>query len=982
MILFTIDRVLLIDFAEILAQDANHDLIEAFFDITFCYFPITFRPPPDDPYGITSQDLKIALRGCLTANPLLAPHAMPLLLEKLSATGGAAKRDTLETLKDALPIYGRAATQAHQSSLWENLKIEILHATDRETAQAAQDTLVSMLAVLYTIPEPVDPPAGLAPKIMAEMLKELESPEKVLAAPAASIVACLVTAGASTAYLAVYGALERVLELFKDPEEISQRAPILSHISAIVKAMRSVYEDQAGDPLAKPNGIAKAVKNAAAMMEEQSEKKVDFVVEHASQKAALKEHSQRSRVPGAPPRSYQSDRKPLDPFRDQLLASLHNGIRSASYRANALSVFVHLCHIPDFLTPQELDYLAEAVNELLVESESGPQTDEVRSLAMDALMELAKINTRTLEQTTLPLLLEKLPDQMPAYEANVMDSGKQNGSSASQALSKGEIRERTAIRRSLGAISRFGMHSDLFDILIVKLLTKFDLAVAPTCKTEKHRAANVGYARGLISSFFTIVQEKEKRGDRDLGKYALNSIPRLLSTMLAHVLQPQKQSLAPVSADQALIRDVGSLLMLFSRSLSVEKQKDLARRLRLAIEEGNISELLEQPRYKSAAGSTPFAPIFSSSGGASPRADQREIWYLLVSLQLPLKKEVGLPFSGDLELWTRQQLEWFASVQSALQFEACALSLASSINKQAPEPLPDSIIALLDDFFIKNVQQGPDNRRVLSLRCFLTVLKGIAIRNSKSTEQLLNRALSLCEDQAIGREAARSLEILAKDDAQFLTKENGHTVRLLHRQRLFSALLPRVIEGYRSATSASDPRQSVYLVALTSLLPHMPKSTTNERLKDLFVLLIRALDLPDEQTRASAANTIAIAVITAHIEKRKAEEQEVLSKTRRVTGGSSADFTTSNTGTQIAITLAEDHIGSLLARLLAMIEPAKNLSEVSQPLKVNAYSRVNTFSGTLTVKSDCRTQMPDCSSQSYPLHFATPAPHSGTADPG
>jgi DNA repair/transcription protein MET18/MMS19 len=32
------------------------------FDIVFCYFPITFRPPPDDPYGITSDDLKLALR--------------------------------------------------------------------------------------------------------------------------------------------------------------------------------------------------------------------------------------------------------------------------------------------------------------------------------------------------------------------------------------------------------------------------------------------------------------------------------------------------------------------------------------------------------------------------------------------------------------------------------------------------------------------------------------------------------------------------------------------------------------------------------------------------------------------------------------------------------------------------------------------------------------------------------------------------------
>lgn len=32
------------------------------FDITYCYFPITFRPPPNDPYGISAEDLRLALR--------------------------------------------------------------------------------------------------------------------------------------------------------------------------------------------------------------------------------------------------------------------------------------------------------------------------------------------------------------------------------------------------------------------------------------------------------------------------------------------------------------------------------------------------------------------------------------------------------------------------------------------------------------------------------------------------------------------------------------------------------------------------------------------------------------------------------------------------------------------------------------------------------------------------------------------------------
>jgi DNA repair/transcription protein MET18/MMS19 len=73
MMAFSIMRVILIEFdpylhlevssawafpVTVLTLRCSQDL----FDIVFCYFPITFRPPPNDPYGITSDDLKLALR--------------------------------------------------------------------------------------------------------------------------------------------------------------------------------------------------------------------------------------------------------------------------------------------------------------------------------------------------------------------------------------------------------------------------------------------------------------------------------------------------------------------------------------------------------------------------------------------------------------------------------------------------------------------------------------------------------------------------------------------------------------------------------------------------------------------------------------------------------------------------------------------------------------------------------------------------------
>jgi len=56
------------------------------FESVFNYFPITFKPPPDDPYGITAQDLKDRLRGCIAANSEFAPYSFPQLLDKLDST--------------------------------------------------------------------------------------------------------------------------------------------------------------------------------------------------------------------------------------------------------------------------------------------------------------------------------------------------------------------------------------------------------------------------------------------------------------------------------------------------------------------------------------------------------------------------------------------------------------------------------------------------------------------------------------------------------------------------------------------------------------------------------------------------------------------------------------------------------------------------------------------------------------------------------
>ena len=98
---------------------------EDIFDTVFCYFPITFKPPPNDPYGITAEDLKHALRRCVAGSPVFAQHALPMLMEKLSSTMGSAKKDAMETMTACTDIYFPEDFVSISSKLWDYLKEEV-----------------------------------------------------------------------------------------------------------------------------------------------------------------------------------------------------------------------------------------------------------------------------------------------------------------------------------------------------------------------------------------------------------------------------------------------------------------------------------------------------------------------------------------------------------------------------------------------------------------------------------------------------------------------------------------------------------------------------------------------------------------------------------------------------------------------------------------------------------------------------------------
>ena len=84
MLIFSMLRAIMVEW-----DITNH--AEMMFESVYAYFPITFRPPPNDPYGITAQDLKDRLRECISSTAVMAPFAMPAMLDKLDSTSPVVK---------------------------------------------------------------------------------------------------------------------------------------------------------------------------------------------------------------------------------------------------------------------------------------------------------------------------------------------------------------------------------------------------------------------------------------------------------------------------------------------------------------------------------------------------------------------------------------------------------------------------------------------------------------------------------------------------------------------------------------------------------------------------------------------------------------------------------------------------------------------------------------------------------------------------
>ncbi|KAJ4406667.1 hypothetical protein N0V91_004357 [Didymella pomorum] len=330
------------------------------FDAVFNYFPITFRPPPDDPYGITAQDLKDRLRDCISSTPDFAPYAFPALLDKLDSTSMNTKRDVLQAITASVQEYGPRTISLYSITLWDALKFEILNVQEEDLADEA---LNGLAAIARTLSQGTNGPLGayLRP-IIKECNEHLEDAPTKQSLASARILSKISQVSPEVNNTLLAGVLPTLFLLFQNADTMAKRRGLLEVLIQLIKANVAIYGDW--------------------------------------------------RSPG--PAGDQVSNNSLKEFRDQSLEVLLNGLESApakevSFRLVCLDGLLQISKARQLLDDEDVGRAIQVLQNIVIHEESYGK-DEVKEAAVNGIVDVAHQKPQVVVDKAFPAFLAQLPD--------------------------------------------------------------------------------------------------------------------------------------------------------------------------------------------------------------------------------------------------------------------------------------------------------------------------------------------------------------------------------------------------------------------------------------------------------------------------------------------------------------------------------------------------------------------------------------------
>ncbi|NXK58686.1 MMS19 protein, partial [Sylvietta virens] len=236
---------------DLIAKDyALGPFVEELFEVTSCYFPVDFTPPPNDPHGIQREDLILSLRSVLASTPQFAEFLLPLLIEKLDSELQSAKLDSLQTLTACCAIYGQKELQEFLPSLWSSLHREVFQTASEKIETeclAALHALSACLSRSVLSSDSEDLLDSFLSSILQDCRHHLCEPDMKLVWPSAKLLQAAAGASLRTYHRITHSVLPLLLEQYTKHTQSSQRRTILEMLLGFLELQQKwghVEEDE------------------------------------------------------------------------------------------------------------------------------------------------------------------------------------------------------------------------------------------------------------------------------------------------------------------------------------------------------------------------------------------------------------------------------------------------------------------------------------------------------------------------------------------------------------------------------------------------------------------------------------------------------------------------------------------------------------------------------------------------------------------
>ncbi|XP_055032497.2 MMS19 nucleotide excision repair protein homolog [Misgurnus anguillicaudatus] len=212
--------------------------VEELFEVTSCYFPIDFSPPPTDPHGITQEELILSLRAVLTGTPRFAEFLLPLIIEKLDSDVQSAKVDSLQTLAACGQTYSHKELAEFLPGLWSSIRREVFQTASERVESAglsALSTITSCLSRSVLNSDSEDALQIFLDLMLKDCQHHLCEPDLKLVWPSAKLLQAANGASYRASLIVSAAVIPSLLEQYNNRTQCAQRRTLLEVLQGFVQ---------------------------------------------------------------------------------------------------------------------------------------------------------------------------------------------------------------------------------------------------------------------------------------------------------------------------------------------------------------------------------------------------------------------------------------------------------------------------------------------------------------------------------------------------------------------------------------------------------------------------------------------------------------------------------------------------------------------------------------------------------------------------